>query len=188
MVCTQAWVWATVVSEDLDINGLYREHGRFLARCIGRLVGPGEHVQDVLHETFIVAFKRQRSFDPARASARSWLYGIARNYCRSHLRASRRRIKLEDRVQCEPQAHRERQPDEAADAALALKAVTDVLILLPEKHQEVFVLYELEEMEGPEIAELLGIPVGTVWTRLHHARKGFEKQMRRRLAREGQPS
>jgi RNA polymerase sigma-70 factor, ECF subfamily len=55
---------------------------------------------------------------------------------------------------------------------------------MPFKQREVFTLYELEELEGPEIAALLGIPINTVWTRLHHARKRFEESMRKRIRRD----
>ena len=54
---------------------------------------------------------------------------------------------------------------------------------LPFKQREVVVLYELEELEGAAIAELLGIPINTVWTRLHHGRKNFEQLMRKRIER-----
>jgi len=51
--------------------------------------------------------------------------------------------------------------------------VHELIGRLPFKQREVFSLYELEELPGERIAELLGIPIGTVWTRLHHARKAF---------------
>jgi RNA polymerase sigma-70 factor (ECF subfamily) len=56
---------------------------------------------------------------------------------------------------------------------------------LPVEQREVFVLYELEEQGGAAIAELLGIPLGTVWTRLRAARERFKKQLERRRAKEG---
>ena len=60
----------------------------------------------------------------------------------------------------------------------------EVLDKLPFAQREAFVLFELEGLDGQEIAELLAVPLGTVWTRLHHGRDKFQMLMRRRLARE----
>ena len=61
----------------------------------------------------------------------------------------------------------------------------EVVEKLPLKQREVFVLFELEEMEGKQIAELLSIPENTVWTRLHHARARFRKLWSQLQKREG---
>jgi RNA polymerase sigma-70 factor (ECF subfamily) len=78
-------------------------------------------------------------------------------------------------------------PSDELERARAAAAVRAVLDRLPFKQREVFVMYELEELDGAAIAELIGIPVGTVWTRLHHARKRFEELMRKRIAKEARP-
>ena len=83
----------------------------------------------------------------------------------------------------EPTAH-PASPDRDLERARAATLVRTTLDRLPFKQREVFVLYELEELEGPQIAELLAIPVNTVWTRLHHARKRFQELIRKH-AKEG---
>jgi RNA polymerase sigma-70 factor (ECF subfamily) len=75
-------------------------------------------------------------------------------------------------------------PDHDLDRARAAAVVHDVLERIPFKQREVFVLYELEELDGNVIATMLGIPVNTVWTRLHHGRKRFEAAMRKRIRRD----
>jgi RNA polymerase sigma-70 factor (ECF subfamily) len=77
----------------------------------------------------------------------------------------------------------ERELRRSQGAALLHRAIES----LPFKHKEVFVLYELEELEGREISELLDVPLGTVWTRLHKARKLFEKQVAKLRAGEMRP-
>ena len=61
-----------------------------------------------------------------------------------------------------------------------LELAESVITSLSFKQREVFVLYELEEMEGPEITELLNIPIGTVWTRLHKAREIFQAKLEKK--------
>ncbi|HEU0031667.1 MAG TPA: sigma-70 family RNA polymerase sigma factor [Kofleriaceae bacterium] len=166
----------------LDIDALYAEHAPFIGRVIARLTGDGAHVDDLIQETFIIAFQKRATFD-GRAKPRTWLYGIAQHLAMRHRRGVGRWLRALGRFGDEPVALAV-DPDRELDRARAAVVVADVLARLPFKHREVFVLYELEELEGAEIAALLDIPVNTVWTRLHHARKRFEALMRTRVGRD----
>lgn len=172
----------------LDVGALYRAHAPFVARCVERLVGAGPHVDDVLQEVFVVAFKNRDRFDPSRASVTTWLYGISANLCRRHRRGSFRFGRLQERVASEPVSGTPMPaPDEALEREQSVALVYEAMQKLPFKQREVFALYELEGLDGAAIADMVGVPVGTVWTRLHHARQAFEKSVRRRIAAEGQP-
>lgn len=175
-------VLAAAAAPELDISSLYASHAPFLGRVIQRLSGRGPHVDDLLQETFVVAFKRRESFS-GRSSSRTWLYGIASRLCWRHNRGARRLGFFRLRYAREPE-RAVRSPDQELERGETAALVYAVMKELPFKQRECFVLYELEELEGAEIAELLGIPEGTVWTRVHHARKKFEALMRRRLGRE----
>ncbi len=165
----------------LDISDLYEAHGAFLARCIERMCGRGPHVEDLLHDTFIAAHKRSRSFDPARADPRTWLYGIAANVCRVHRRGLRRWFSAQSRFAADaPAAPAGAAPDEQLALRQRAKLVQELLGKLPFKQREVFALYELEELDGETIAQLLGVPPGTVASRLHQARKTFQELLRAR--------
>jgi RNA polymerase sigma-70 factor, ECF subfamily len=166
----------------LDIDAAYAEHGPFIARVLVRLVGDGPHVDDLLQETFLVAYRKRATFDGSSA-VRTWLYGIAARLAMRHRRGTGRFLRALGlyadepvRVAADPSADLER-----ARAATVVRAVLD---RLPFKQREVFVMYELEELDGAAIAELVGIPINTVWTRLHHARKRFEELVRKRVATE----
>jgi len=162
----------------LDVDQLYRAHAPFLGRVIQRLLGDGPHVDDTLQETFIVAFRRRRDFDEQRAAVRTWLYSIAANLCKRHRRSAQRLLLFRERwshetVSSAPPPDRElERRDDVALAQLAIRA-------LPFRQRAVFVLYELEELKGQEIAELLDVPVNTVWTRLHKARRNFRRRAER---------
>ena len=161
------------------LGALYDRHHasvrRFVARCTRH------DVEDLVQETFLVAAGRAASFD-GRASARPWLLGIAAHLLqrrnRGWARFSRALERLFDRDP-EPAAP----PDHALARSEASARVERALASLTEVRRVVLVMAEVEELPCEEIARALGVPVGTVWTRLHHARKA----LREALAREEGP-
>jgi RNA polymerase sigma-70 factor (ECF subfamily) len=169
---------ATTLS--LDIIRWYSEYAPFISRIIQRLVGEGPQVDDLLQETFIVAFKKQAAFN-GRSSPKTWLYAIASRLCLKYKRSSRRFRLFSARLSLEPASKPPTPPDQLLERDRCIILVHELLEKLPFKQREAFILYELEKLEGEEIAEILQIPIGTVWTRLHHARKKFTELARRRL-------
>lgn len=168
--------WEPDSLSELDIAALYREQAAFLARCIVRLVGDGPHVDDLLQEAFVVAHRKRDRYDPDRAAPTTWLYGIAANLCRHHRRSRSRRAALQARLLTESVgADGPRPPDHELERQERADLVHALIGRLKFKQREVFTLYELEGLPGEDIAALLGIPVNTVWTRLHHARKAFAR-------------
>lgn len=162
-----------------DVEAAYREHGPFIGRVIQRLIGDRPEVDDLLQETFIVAHRRHASFR-GDSSPRTWLYGIAHNLCAREGRALRRFLHFRSRLSREPRAPSTDTPERTLERSEAAQALHAAIQSLPFQQREVLVLYELEQMEGKEIAELVGIPLGTVWTRLHHARAKLRKKLSRR--------
>jgi RNA polymerase sigma-70 factor (ECF subfamily) len=173
---------ALVGSIPIEVGAIYREHAPFLSRVLIRLVGDGPHVDDLVQETFIVAWRKRGSFD-GRCAPRTWLYGIAARLAMRHRRGVGRWLRAL-RTMAEQPAEVVTL-DRQLEAPRASAAVHQAIAALPFGQREVFVLYELEELEGAQIAELLGIPVNTVWTRLHHGRKRFQDALRRQI--EGSP-
>jgi RNA polymerase sigma-70 factor (ECF subfamily) len=172
----------TAAAPAIDIDALYADHAGFLTRVLVRLVGDGAHVDDLLQETFLVAYRKRATFD-GRSTARTWLYAIAARLAMRHRRGAGRFLRAIGLYADEP-VRAPAAPDEDLDRARAAATVREALDRIPFKQREVFVLYELEELEGTDIATLLGIPINTVWTRLHHGRKRFEDIVRKRAKRE----
>jgi RNA polymerase sigma-70 factor (ECF subfamily) len=167
----------------LDIDALYNQHARFLTRVLIRLVGDLPAADDLLQETFLIAYRKRASFD-CRGAPRAWLYGIATNLAMRHRRGAGRLLRALGLYGQEP-TQSPSGPDEDLEKADAANIVRRALEALPFKQREVFVLYELEELDGGTIADLIGIPINTVWTRLHHGRKRFEDLVRKHARREG---
>lgn len=169
------------------IDQLYREHaGRVLAWCL-RLGGPHIDAEDTAHEVFIVALRRLPGFR-GESSLLTWLYAITRNVVAN----ARRRAALRRFVGLETVAERPG-PAGLADDELALlrqrRQVQHALERLSARHREVVVLADLEDRTAPEVAEILGVPVGTVYSRQHAARRAFAAALRAEgLAPEAEPA
>ena len=161
---------------------IFDRHAPAIHRYLRRRIG--EHAaEDVLGETFLIAFRRRGRFDPERSDARPWLYGIAAKLVVDHHRRENRRrsiVGLPDRAADE-------HADEVADRVSAqsqqaiLRAALD---RLSADDREVLVLIAWEELSYAEVAEAMSIPVGTVRSRLHRARQ----QIRHWLATADNPT
>ncbi len=148
-------------------------HG-YAARRVGRHLA-----DDVVTDTFRQAIESFDSFDPEQGGERAWLFGIANNLLRRHWRTEqRRRDALErtviaeqtDRPSADVAAGAVGRLDARAEAAGVLSAVGQ---LLPDDY-DLLVLTAWEHMSSSEAAAVLGIPAGTVRSRLHRIRKELD--------------
>ncbi len=168
---------------ELDISRLYDDHADYLHRVIHRLTGSRDVAEDVVQEVFLLAYHRRSELED-RQGIRTWLYRAAVNHVRHRRRSFSRYQGLMGRFeQHAADAEREGGPDEAASRTERGRLVHECIANLSDKLREVFVLYELEELEGNEIAEILELPVNTVWSRLRLARAAFREEWTRRTER-----
>lgn len=154
---------------------LYDAHFDFAYRNARRLGTPNGELEDVVHEAFEIAFRKLDHFSHGLFT--TWLYRIVANVVSARLRKRRVRdffhgLWANER---EPETH----SLEATFAAReTLGQVAEVMRELSAEKREVFALYELEGLCHEEIARLVGCKVETVRSRLHYARKDFEKLAR----------
>jgi RNA polymerase sigma-70 factor, ECF subfamily len=149
----------------LDAAALFRAHARFVARMLHRAGIPNGELDDLVQEVFLVAH-RKGGFDPGRAKPTTWLAQIALKIASNHRRKHERHAPatlVDDRVG----------GGATADAAMAAARAQAALWRLDEDKRLVFMLFELEGVACDEIAATLGIPVGTVYSRLSAARAAF---------------
>ena len=155
---------------------LYDAHFDFVYRVARQLGVPEHDGEDVSHDVFIVAHAKIGAFTDGRLS--TWLYRITANVVRDYHRRWKVRRSLE-LVKTWLWGVTVRNPESIAEQRSASRAVEQVLATMSPKKREVFALFELEGLDGAEIALRVGCPEGTVWTRLHHARKDFVRIARR---------
>jgi RNA polymerase sigma-70 factor (ECF subfamily) len=145
---------------------LFEAHAGFVLRLVQRLGVRVSDAEDVTQEVFMIVHRRIDDLHSG-VAARSWLFGITRRVVANHLRKAKRRIEHVASIDAgvtldDPAAHlqlaRDRERLERALARLDLDKRT------------VFVLFELEGLEMREIADLVGCPVNTAYSRLYAAR------------------
>jgi RNA polymerase sigma-70 factor (ECF subfamily) len=141
-----------------------RIHG-YLRRQVG-----ADLADDLASQTFLVAFDRRASFDPASESARPWLFGIAANLVRRHLRDVRRGLSAYMRVGVDPPLDDFEGIEERADAVARRRSLARALARLPKAELETLLLHAWAELSYSEIAEALAVPPGTIRSRLSRAR------------------
>ncbi|MBN9165305.1 MAG: hypothetical protein BGO98_49575 [Myxococcales bacterium 68-20] len=164
---------------------MFREHGRYAFRLLRRLGVHEADVDDVLQEVFVVVHRKLSEFDPSR-SRRAWVYGICVRLAASHHRTRRNRRELPVEQESEP-IDDAATPLELVEARKKLAFLDRMLAELPEPKREVFVLHMIEDLPMHEVAEALGCPLHTAYTRFYAAKKMFEAAVRRARAQKSLP-
>jgi RNA polymerase sigma-70 factor, ECF subfamily len=151
--------------------GLYDRHAAPLHRYAARRLGPNA-ADDIVADTFLDAFRKRHRYDRTVTDARPWLYGIAANLIGKHSRSEVRMLRAYARTGTDP-VLAETETDEA-DGRLASAAVRQDLAValagLTAGDRDVLLMIAWADLSYTEVATALGIPVGTVRSRLHRAR------------------
>jgi RNA polymerase sigma-70 factor (ECF subfamily) len=151
---------------------IFVRHRETVSRIVYRMLGPSPDVEDVVQDVFLNVYRSLPSFR-GDSKFSTWLYRLATNVTKMHLRRGRSRPRFSDvEVPEVPRdAEPQQMPDQQVEQAERVRALYRLLEGLSEKKREVLVLHDLEGVAAKEIAGLLEIPVLTVRTRLFYARK-----------------
>lgn len=154
-------------------ESLYERRFSDTCRFVRALGGTPQDVEDLTQETFLVARRKLEGFDGRNEAA--WLFAIARNVVRDHRRKRwfRTFFSRTTEASLDSLASRDDDPEKRLERAQDRRIAERAIDKLTEKRRVPFVLFELEGYSGEEIGKLLDVPVATVWTRLHHARRDF---------------
>jgi RNA polymerase sigma factor (sigma-70 family) len=156
--------------EPEQFAALFDRHAPRIHRYVARRVGR-EAADDLVAETFLAAFGQRRRYDLRYTDAAPWLYGIATNLIGQHRREEVRQFKIQRALPPEPElpGHAER-----VTADVTAQAMRGVLIAalagLAVADRDVLLLIAWEQLTYEEVGRCLGVPVGTVRSRLHRAR------------------
>lgn len=148
-----------------------------ITRFVRRLVGAGQHVDDIVQEVFFTLFKNLDAIDPPE-KLRPYLFRVARHRCYDLLRKQGRYdlLSLDDEpvnVRVSFTSQHSIAPDEATHWLLLQMEVQEAMDQLPEHQRQALILYSEEEMSYAEIAEVMDVSIGTVKSRLFHAKKNL---------------
>jgi len=169
-------------SATLDVRSVHHEYAEFVWLTLQRLGVRDSDVEDALQEVFVVVHKRLHTFD-ASARMSTWLFGICLRVAASYRRRAHRRRETVSDLPGDA-ACAEPSPEETAATVEARERLTAILDDMALDKRAIFVMFELDELSCEAIAECLSIPVGTVHSRLHAARKAFARSLARIRARE----
>ncbi|MBN2191501.1 MAG: sigma-70 family RNA polymerase sigma factor [Polyangiaceae bacterium] len=152
----------------LDTEAVFLKSADFVWRTLHRMGIPPSDVEDVLQEVYVVVHRRLDSFDHD-CRLTTWLFGICLKVANRHRRrAYFRHERWGDEA---PVLIDEDDPERIAARRQARRLLSQALDALGPEKRAVFVMFELEGQSCAEIAEVMGVPVGTVYSRLHTARR-----------------
>jgi len=149
----------------------YDRHSAFVLRTAWQLGTPSHEVEDVMQEVFAVVLRKLDQFESGKVT--TWMHRICANVVHDHHRRRRVRRALAPFI---PWLEEDLETPERQLAQSEARAqVARILERMGARKREVFVLFELEALSCEAIAERVGCPVETVWSRLFHARKEFAR-------------
>ncbi|NRQ38192.1 RNA polymerase sigma factor [Nonomuraea sp. NN258] len=159
------------VGDPEQFAALFDRYARQIHRYAARRIGT-QAADDIVAETFLAAFRRRGTYDTSFPLARPWLYGIATTLVARHRRQEERMLRALARTGVDPL------PEPIADAVVRRVAARDkerelaqALASLSRGDRDVLLLVAWEGLSYEEVAQALGIPPGTVRSRLHRARR-----------------
>ncbi|HEY7327557.1 MAG TPA: sigma-70 family RNA polymerase sigma factor [Gemmataceae bacterium] len=182
------------MDEDQDVIGrvldgdvesfrlLVKRYERQLYRLICNLVPDAHDGEDIAQEVFLTAYRRLATYDSSQGAFSTWLFTIARNKCFNALK-KRRPVFLYPL----PETPMPRTPDAELSEAEWFRSLNKALDALPFVQKTVFVLAEIQELSLQEIAQIEGVPVGTVKSRLGRAKEKLRALLRPEEQPDGRP-
>jgi RNA polymerase sigma-70 factor (ECF subfamily) len=164
---------------------IVRQHWRKVFNLAYKFVGRHDEAEDLTQDIFLKIFKALHTFD-RRANFQTWLISISRNLCIDHYRSVRKERETMardvDASQLMP-VSRERSPHGELEQIDLRKRIREALAELAPTLREAVVLRDLQEFSYQEIADRLGLPEGTVKSRINRGRLELARQLRRLQSR-----
>jgi RNA polymerase sigma-70 factor (ECF subfamily) len=162
----------------LDVTSIHAAHADFVWATLQRFGVRDADLEDAMQETFVVVHRRLDTWDRT-SKITTWLFGVAMRVAAAFRRKAhvRRERATEDvgTLDADPSLS----PEDLAARREARETLDAILDTLDLERRAVFVMFEIEEMSCDQIANAIGIPTGTVYSRLHKARKEFAAAMER---------
>jgi RNA polymerase sigma-70 factor, ECF subfamily len=166
----------------MTFDEVYERHFDFVWKSLRRLGVPPSDLPDVSQEVFVVVHRRLGSFEE-RAKVTTWLFQICLHAARDRNRRAHVRREVSDASTLEALPGHTERADQLLERRDDLAMFDAVLDGMNAEQRAVFVMFELSEMTGDDIASTLGVPLGTVYSRIRLAREAFRRGVARVTAR-----
>ena len=184
------WARAAAAGDKASFARLVEKHKATVFGLCYRLVGTTDEARDAAQEAFVRAYTSIRDFD-VRQPFGAWVLRIARNHCIDLLRRRRPTLALvteprgdeaEAGIAPEPADHFALGGEQAVQESEAQRDLDAAIASLPPRYREVIALFHVQHKSYAEIAEALNVPMGTVMTWLHRARKELKAKLAEHLS------
>ena len=164
----------------LSVTQVHERHGEFVWRTLHRMGVRDPHVDDVYQEVFLVVHRRLHTFS-GQCAITTWLYEICFKVAAGYRRKAyfRREELVADWSEMQTLSSTEPSPERQLVTARQAKQLERILDAMPLEYRVVFVMFEIEGLSSEQIAESVGAPLGTVYSRLYRARKRFAQALAR---------
>jgi RNA polymerase sigma-70 factor (ECF subfamily) len=149
---------------------MYGQHLAKVKRWARRLAGPSADLEDLVHDIFLIALRKGFRYR-GEATIDTWLFSITQRVVWTKRSKSRLRQRLFGQNQADLVPPEPRTPQNELERRELNVRLYQALDRLPDAYRTTLILYELEELSGEEVARLTGVPLGTVWVRLHRGRE-----------------
>jgi RNA polymerase sigma-70 factor, ECF subfamily len=160
----------------LPFEEIVRTHAPYVWRVLRSLGVPEHDVEDLSQETFLVVHRTLARFE-GRSKLRTWIYGIALRVASDYRAKAHRKREVPSELPPETHVAASQEADLAQKQALS--QLEAMLAKLPEERRQVFVLYEVEQLTMREVAEIVGCPLTTAYSRYHAARSTIDAELQR---------
>jgi RNA polymerase sigma-70 factor (ECF subfamily) len=166
----EALVAACGKGDTAALGALFDRFYQNVYRFFSRMTGCDKRdLDDLVQTTFLQVQRGARRFE-GRSSVRSWILGVASNVARHHVRGEVRRKRFIEALEALPQCDQD-SPNDNVERSEQVRFMADALTGLSHSLRVAFVMCDLEGIPGVEAARILGLRQGTLWRRLHDARK-----------------
>ena len=166
--------------DEAALGEIFRRFRKDVYRFLARMSGCDDRdLDDLVQETFIRVQRGARRF-AARSSVKGWILGIASNVVKNHFRTEMRRKATQRAFGDARGGSTGAAPSDLAETREQIARMRNALDGLSHDHREVFILCALEGVSGADAARVLGVRPGTVWRRLHEARRELTEAMGRK--------
>jgi RNA polymerase sigma-70 factor (ECF subfamily) len=171
-VSTDRDVIAGSIDDPAMFGTIFRRHSDRIFRYALKRVGV-DAAEDIMSETFVVAFRRRARFDLERQDAGPWLFGIATVLIRAHRAAEAKVLRtLETSTAAYDEGHDDNQPlIDRLDAERNVNGLSAAIAALARRDRDTLFLYAWADLDYAGVAEALGVPIGTVRSRLNRVRR-----------------
>jgi len=170
------WLEQCREGDSLAIERLVQTHQRDVYRLALSILDDPDEAEDAAQEVFVAALRSLDSFR-GNASLKTWLFSITLNVCRSRYQRDKSRTRLRQILQSLFRSD-QAQPESEAVQHEAESELWRAVRSLDEKHRIPVILRYYHDLPIDEIAEMLGVPIGTVHSRLNHARERLRTQLK----------